>query len=542
MKVCSLCNNTYEDWVEFCFADGHPLGAGAGVQEPGLVAAPASPAPPPPASPVASAPSVDPGVPDWDAFDAPEPTLIRMQRLAAQQVGAAPQAIPRVMQPAVGGLVAAAPPSRGSASDAPDPAASGIAAQRAAPAASPEPLPAPRAVPPPRHGLTAVPLEAIEAQPASTAEVLKAEAAQGAAAQDDDFFTTKARESEDDKATVPMYAAQPDLDEPPAPRAARGREDRDDDRGIAAPAAAGIGLAMVAAIGIGAVVLLGGGFFFWKMNQPSGDAPAPTTVQPPQPPPPAAAKPPVEPVAPVEVAPPVEPAEPVEPPPDAALTTTPPETAPTAPTSPSTSKTPPATPPATPTGVTKGPATTKPPTSPATPASGSPWGAVTTAPSTTAPSSSTSSDNPWGATAQQSSGTLRITSEPPGASVYVNDKSYGTTPASVDLPHGKHRVRLSLAGYRTESSDVNLNVGSMSVPFRLTAEEITGIINVFGPTGASVWIDDHDMGPLPVSVQVREGVHALKLIQADGKSCASSRDVRFTSGGRPLAINLQPCG
>ncbi|MBM4391600.1 MAG: hypothetical protein FJ090_10805, partial [Deltaproteobacteria bacterium] len=67
MKVCSLCKNNYEDWVEFCFQDGHPLVAAP------VVAAVAAPPPPPVSSSVASAPSLDPGASaDWDAFDAPE--------------------------------------------------------------------------------------------------------------------------------------------------------------------------------------------------------------------------------------------------------------------------------------------------------------------------------------------------------------------------------------------------------------------------------------------------------------------------------------
>ncbi len=638
MKVCSLCKNSYEDWVEFCFQDGQPLLAGAASPAgatSGSAPPPVSlPVAPPPAvstvpSSVASAPSLDPGASaDWDAFEAPEPTLIRMQRLAAQQgPGGAPAVLPKVMQPALGGLVAPAPPSRpgfgsggapsgvASGADTPDFAApglprGGLGARPPSPVDAPESLPAPRAVPPPVHGITAVPLSELEAEPASTAEVLKAEARQAEEARGEsgslapvvplsrpavaksesksesagpesdglggDFFNEKPREDEDQKATVPMYAAQAEDRErevrPQPTRSSSGRpqpasKDRDDG-GMAAPAAAGIGLAMIGAIGAGVLVLVLGGVLWMKMSADKADV-VDTT------PPPAEVKPPpkLEPAPPVEP-PPVEPSpvepSPVEPSPgavtdpgeagddgsDAGLTANPSATSPTpgtatpggaapkpgAATTPGATTTP-GTKPATTPATAGTAASSTAPKSGTTPPSGtgaaSPWGTVTPS---TAPAASTTSDNPWGTASQVSTGTLRITSDPTGATVFVDDKPYGTTPSSVDLPYGKHKVRLSLAGHRTESSDVNLNVASMSVPFRLTPEEITGIINVFGPTGASVWIDDHDMGPLPVSVQVREGVHGLKLIQADGKSCSSSRDVRFTSGGRPLAINLQPCG
>jgi hypothetical protein len=112
---------------------------------------------------------------------------------------------------------------------------------------------------------------------------------------------------------------------------------------------------------------------------------------------------------------------------------------------------------------------------------------------------------------------------------------------SVDLPYGKHKVKVSLAGHKTETSDVSLSVQQMSVPFRLQAETLSGILNVFGPTGAAAFIDGRDMGPLPVSVQVEEGVRTLKLVQADGKSCQSSREIRFAAGSRPVQVTLPAC-
>jgi hypothetical protein len=151
------------------------------------------------------------------------------------------------------------------------------------------------------------------------------------------------------------------------------------------------------------------------------------------------------------------------------------------------------------------------------------------------------SENPWGGEAVASSGKLTITSDPPGASVTVGDKARGKAPVTVELPYGKHRVSVSLSGHKAASSDVNLSVSQMSVPFRLEAETVSGMLNVFGPTGAAAFIDGRDMGPLPVSVKVEEGVHTLKLVQADGKSCQVSREIRFAAGSRPVQVTLPAC-
>jgi hypothetical protein len=49
--------------------------------------------------------------------------------------------------------------------------------------------------------------------------------------------------------------------------------------------------------------------------------------------------------------------------------------------------------------------------------------------------------------------TLTITSEPPGALTYVNDREIGRTPATVDfLYYGEYDVRLVLEGYETLST------------------------------------------------------------------------------------------
>jgi tetratricopeptide (TPR) repeat protein len=70
------------------------------------------------------------------------------------------------------------------------------------------------------------------------------------------------------------------------------------------------------------------------------------------------------------------------------------------------------------------------------------------------------------------SGVQQVTlrSSPNGASVWLDDVSVGTTPWTVDLPPGKHRVRMVLSGYEDASQafDVSLE-RAQDVELQLTA-------------------------------------------------------------------------
>jgi formylglycine-generating enzyme required for sulfatase activity len=57
-------------------------------------------------------------------------------------------------------------------------------------------------------------------------------------------------------------------------------------------------------------------------------------------------------------------------------------------------------------------------------------------------------------------GSARIASEPPGASVYLNEKRIGQTPFESDnLPEGEHRLRIIKAGYPPHETTIGIAVG-----------------------------------------------------------------------------------
>ena len=60
--------------------------------------------------------------------------------------------------------------------------------------------------------------------------------------------------------------------------------------------------------------------------------------------------------------------------------------------------------------------------------------------------------------------TLQVQSQPNGAQVYVNGESIGETPLALELPLGKHEVRLALPDYYGWDSQINLTERNQAHP------------------------------------------------------------------------------
>jgi hypothetical protein len=570
MKACPICQSTYEDWIEFCFNDGVPLVAYEPKPPPPRASAPR----PPVSAPSASTSSYDaPEARLVSGADLPEPVnLSRFAAPVAPPVVAPPVAAPvsPVSAPPVAvpaAPVAAAPDEVAAAAEiAPEPQAVAAVApvepaapapvdeERTAPAHVAAPTPSAALAPPPivlppvvlpapivSASGTIVPMPAPSPTSASPAADFDADAMSDLAsafqapsgpadppaggAPPVKFHAPLAAESEDGKATVPMYTAYPA--DPPA-----GRSVLDDEPARKKGGGAGIGVALLGMLALGAFLLVAAVGLWWTMSsggEPTASRePAPvesTKVLP------AAAEPaPVVPVeaVPVEAAPVEAAVEPVAAAAPAATTTT---TA--APVSRTTTTTTTTTSRGTTTGATAATPRDTPPAAP----SGTRGGTTSPVTADAGPSSVTS-DSVWGTPTAPTSGFLRIVTDPDGATVYVNEAAKGKTPVTIELPYGAHQVRVVRAGYKTEVRDVNIRVRELTVPFNLKPDVVTGQVNVYGPDGFRVVVDGHDMGPMPVTVQVSEGVRQFKLVGTDGSTCNLPKEIKFKAVGRPETITL----
>lgn len=92
---------------------------------------------------------------------------------------------------------------------------------------------------------------------------------------------------------------------------------------------------------------------------------------------------------------------------------------------------------------------------PAQPAAAPPTGAAAPAPSAT-PSAAA----PPPAAAADEKGLIVLATTPAGASVFVNEKFVGMTPAKLRLAAGTHRIRLFLFGYKEWVQEIEVMAGS----------------------------------------------------------------------------------
>ena len=150
-------------------------------------------------------------------------------------------------------------------------------------------------------------------------------------------------------------------------------------------------------------------------------------------------------------------------------------------------------------------------------------------------------DNPWGdqpAEPQPAAKVaLRISTDPPGATVSVDGRHVGTSPTSVEVDPGTHQVGASMDGYEsaTIASDAQGDATTALVTLKKKAST-TQAVKLFGPPGAQVFLEGRSIGFLPVQTELKRGNHAFKVVTADG----TAYTVNGTVNGDTSAIPLSP--
>ncbi len=161
------------------------------------------------------------------------------------------------------------------------------------------------------------------------------------------------------------------------------------------------------------------------------------------------------------------------------------------------------------------PPTPEPPTpAPVEPADPSnPWVAAATNPTADQPADPS---NPWAAAANATqNGKMTVSSTPVGATFYVDNQRKGTTPLTVDVPFGHHNVRVEKDGHVAQERPVSVQSGTVFVDFTLekTAAPATGKLTVFTnpQPGATLYVDGAARGKTPVTLDITPGVHTLRV-------------------------------
>ena len=87
-------------------------------------------------------------------------------------------------------------------------------------------------------------------------------------------------------------------------------------------------------------------------------------------------------------------------------------------------------------------------------------------------------------------GTFEFHSNPKGALVYINQKTYGRTPLTVaDLQAGKYKIRVEKNGFDSISRDAYITAGRKNVVEFTLTRNTGGIDLIVNPPGVTVYID-----------------------------------------------------
>ena len=115
-------------------------------------------------------------------------------------------------------------------------------------------------------------------------------------------------------------------------------------------------------------------------------------------------------------------------------------------------------------------------------------------------------------TLERSQGTIRINSNPPGASIRIGGRQHGTTPATVRMPVGNVTVHLDKPLYRSVETDVRVQRGQNNpMRFALEAQQATLMI-ASTPPGATVSIAGlEEWDATPTGVALPPGSHDITL-------------------------------
>ena len=140
-----------------------------------------------------------------------------------------------------------------------------------------------------------------------------------------------------------------------------------------------------------------------------------------------------------------------------------------------------------------------------------------------------------------SRGRLTITTDPPQAIVYINERRIGRSPTSTEVDFGAHNVRVEKLDYRTDTRVVNVQSNEVSVPIRLASAALVGKCNLLGEPGADVAMNGRRIGSLPLTVECSPGVHRFDIQPASGGDpFTKSVAVTFVHPGETENLFLTP--
>ncbi|PID57025.1 hypothetical protein CSB45_08865 [candidate division KSB3 bacterium] len=132
-------------------------------------------------------------------------------------------------------------------------------------------------------------------------------------------------------------------------------------------------------------------------------------------------------------------------------------------------------------------------------------------------------------------GALKVTTNPPGAEVHINDTYQGETPIRIEKKPGEYRLVLRKKKFRERSEDLVIEDNITQNIHRDLDPVIVEIQIESAPSHARVWLNGEDMGYTPVKLNKEPGMYAIRLTKPGFKNYVD--DLRVQEGA---FIQLKP--
>lgn len=119
-------------------------------------------------------------------------------------------------------------------------------------------------------------------------------------------------------------------------------------------------------------------------------------------------------------------------------------------------------------------------------------------------------------------GKISLSSEPTGATVFVDDQEKGVTPLDIpDLPFGKHVIKLSLKGYQDNQQEVQLSedLAELAVPtvkLEKAVAQMGTLVVESEPSGAFIIINNRAVGTTPKTLANQKPGKVSVTLKKDG--------------------------
>ena len=146
--------------------------------------------------------------------------------------------------------------------------------------------------------------------------------------------------------------------------------------------------------------------------------------------------------------------------------------------------------------------------------------------------------DPWGSeVVEPATSRVRVFSKPSGATLYVDGRALGSTPAELDLDPGNHSIRVEKDGFFAESRTVEISGPTHLERFELRAESQPVTVNCYGPDASKVYLDGKVVCAIPGSGTVVSGQHTFRVVTPD-RFFRVSIDVQRKSDGSPTPLRF----